>query len=609
MGKPSKKHAIFTPRVLRTSFGVVAACALAVGSASSAVFSPSAFAAEQQATSQTQQQASSQSEKATQPADQQADQQTPAQIHRIAGKTLLDTMQNLVKAAFPDKCDYAIVTTKEGYWDALSASSLAGKYNCPILLANYEDLPHQTVQELTRLGVKHVFVVGKNFEPLNSIYKQIHDAGAEATTIAGQMASDTANKVAEKAGHSDEAFLATSWGFQDALSASTLAYAQKKPIFLADYNTSSVDENTIASMKKIGVKKVTIIGGTAVVSADVENILKSHGIDAVRIAGETHYDTSKLFLKTFAQSAFNMETVGVATSWGYWDALTAAPYFGKKRAPILLHDSNNTTSLNDIDFSHTKNITAVGGNAVLSEQAMNRLLSPADSSDAGDGSFIKSVATTNIDPNSQKILDETNKLTGVRNTTTVAQVQKLIVDKVNSMLQFIADDYGWPEIKYNREQYGHCRVYMRELAEYAMHGTPIENKLNGIPLEMQATTLRLAVHYEAPYTISNHGLNKKRECYLINWFKLGRPSLGTITSFKLTNTPVTLDQNTTSQLQAHITSSTGKFVVYLLGARDDTPHFGPEIPLPGNGSTRHIQIGSKDNPYPIYLLVDIAAEE
>ena len=130
-----------------------------------------------------------------------------------------------------------------------------------------------------------------------------------------------------------------------------------------------------------------------------------------------------------------METVGVATSWGYWDALTAAPYFGKKHAPILLHDDNNTTSLKDIDFSHTKNITAVGGNAVLSEQAMNRLLNPADSSDAGDGSFIKSVATTNIDLQSQRVLDATNKLTGVRNTTTVAQVQKLIVDKVNSIPQ------------------------------------------------------------------------------------------------------------------------------------------------------------------------------
>lgn len=607
MGKPSKKHAIFTPRVLRTSFGVVAACALAVGSASSAVFSPSAFAAEQQATSQTQQQASSQSEKATQPADQQADQQTPAQIHRIAGKTLLDTMQSLVQAAFPDKCDYAIVTTKEGYWDALSASSLAGKYNCPILLANYEDLPHQTVQELSRLGVKHVFVVGKNFEPLNSIYKQIHDAGAEATTIAGQMASDTANKVAEKVGHSDEAFLATSWGFQDALSASSLAYAQKKPIFLADYNTSSVDENTIASMKKIGVKKVTIIGGTAVVSADVENILKSHGIDAVRIAGETHYDTSKLFLQTFAQSAFNMETVGVATSWGYWDALTAAPYFGKKHAPILLHDDNNTTSLKDIDFSHTKNITAVGGNAVLSEQAMNRLLNPADSSDAGDGSFIKSVATTNIDSQSQSVLDATNKLTGVRNTTTVAQVQKLIVDKVNSMLQYVDDNYGCPQSKTHKE-YDSAIKYIRQLDQYAMYGTPMKSLFSGYTVDQQATRMRLCLHDEMPYSLLND-IEGGRECYLINWFKLGRPSLGTITSFKLTNTPVTLDQNTTSQLQAHITSSTGKFVVYLLGALDNTHRIVSETPLGNNGSIIHDQIGSTENPYPIYMLVDIAAEE
>lgn len=295
-----------------------------------------------------------------------------ATVQRLYRETALGTMQNLVRQAFPQTSEFAVISTKDGYWDSLAASSLAGKYDCPILLSNYDGLPMETIQELQRLGVKQVFVCGGESVLSNSVVSQLQGMNIQVQRIAGNMASDTANLIADKVGHSDEAFLATSWGFQDALSASSLAFATKRPIYLADYATSSLDGATLNTMKKNGVKKVTIIGGTSVVSSDVEGILESNGIAVERIAGETCYDTSKAFLKAF-QDQFNMNTIGVTTSWGFTDALAAAPYFGKKQAPVLLHDDSNTTSFDDVDFSSVKKAYIIGGEKVVGTSAASKL--------------------------------------------------------------------------------------------------------------------------------------------------------------------------------------------------------------------------------------------
>ena len=295
-----------------------------------------------------------------------------ATVQRLYRETALGTMQNLVRQAFPFTSEFAVISTKDGYWDSLAASSLAGKYDCPILLANYDGLPQETIQELQRLGVKQVFVCGGESVLSNSVVSQLQGMNIQVQRIAGNMASDTANLIADKVGHSDEAFLATSWGFTDALSASSLAFATKRPIYLADYNTSSLDSATLNTMKKNGIKKVIIVGGTSVVSSDVQGILESNGIAVERIAGETCYDTSKEFLKRF-QDQFNMDTVGVTTSWGFTDALAAAPYFGKKQAPVLLHDDSNPTSFGDVDFSSVKKAYIVGGEKVVGTSAASKL--------------------------------------------------------------------------------------------------------------------------------------------------------------------------------------------------------------------------------------------
>ena len=124
-------------------------------------------------------------------------------------------------------------------------------------------------------------------------------------------------------------------------------------------------------MKKNGVKKVIIVGGTAVVSSDVEGILKSNGIEVERIAGNTCYETSKECLKRF-QDQFNMDTVGATTSRGFTDALAAAPFFGKKKCPVLLTDDGNKDTFDDVDLSKVKEFCIIGGDKVLSPEAVDK---------------------------------------------------------------------------------------------------------------------------------------------------------------------------------------------------------------------------------------------
>ena len=295
---------------------------------------------------------------------------------RIAGNTAEDTMQQIVQTAFPDPVKEVVLATSESYWDALSANSLAGSLNAPVLLTHHGALPEQTIAELQRLKTSKVVVCGGENAISNDVVAQLKGLNIEVERVAGQMASDTANDIAQKLDKSDTAVVATSWGYEDALSAASYAYAQKAPIFLANYNSATLDASSIQTMKDKGVKKVYIVGGTSVVSPEVEAQLSAAGITVERIAGQTAYDTSaKLATKLIAlgMSANNM---AIATGWGYTDALAGAALCGKQNSVMVLADNTNQTAINDVVAANKnaiQNYYIFGGTSVVGEGATDAL--------------------------------------------------------------------------------------------------------------------------------------------------------------------------------------------------------------------------------------------
>ena len=244
------------------------------------------------------------------------------------------------------------------------------------MLTKHGQLPEQTITELQRLKTSKVVVCGGENAISNEVVAQLKELNIEVERVAGQMASDTANDIAKKLAKSDTAVVTTSWGYEDALSAASFAYSKKAPIFLANYNTATLDASNIQTMKDKGVKKVYIVGGTAVVSPEVEAQLSAAGIAVERVAGNTAYDTSAKLATKLISLGMSANNMAIATGWGYTDALAGAALCGKQNSVMVLADNTNQTAINDVVAANKqsiKNYYIFGGTSVVGEGATDAL--------------------------------------------------------------------------------------------------------------------------------------------------------------------------------------------------------------------------------------------
>lgn len=187
--------------------------------------------------------------------------------------------------------------------------------------------------------------------------------------IWGNDRYDTAIQVS-KSGWSDGAeyaVLANGENFPDALSATPLAKKYNAPILLNP--SSTLDSRVEGELKRLCVKQVFIIGGSAVVPDSVKNKLEQLNIKTTRLWGQNRYETS---IKIAEQLDFNGQ-VAVANGEGFADALSISPIAAQKSMPVILTPSN---TLPDATAKYIKNsnITKtyiVGENDVVSDKIAN----------------------------------------------------------------------------------------------------------------------------------------------------------------------------------------------------------------------------------------------
>lgn len=126
------------------------------------------------------------------------------------------------------------------------------------------------------------------------------------------------------------AVLATGENFPDALSAVPLAKKYNAPILLTQKDELNID--TAIELKRLKVKYVNIIGGTGVISQNVETGLKQMGIIPTRIAGEDRYETSA----KVADKVGIGNGIFVVSGSDFFDALCVAPVAARKGMPVIL---------------------------------------------------------------------------------------------------------------------------------------------------------------------------------------------------------------------------------------------------------------------------------
>lgn len=190
--------------------------------------------------------------------------------------------------------------------------------------------------------------------------------------LAGVTCYETSAQIAQSGWiTSDYAILASGENFPDALCAAPLASMYSAPILLT--SRDHLEDSTKSELIRLKVKKLIIIGGDAVVSANVQQAITDLGIGVSRIAGNDLYDTSLCVAQRLGKS----EEAVIASGSDFQDVLSISPIAAQKGIPIILTPKDYLKSdIKDyINKSFTKTIV-LGDDRYVSDAVVNQLPSP-----------------------------------------------------------------------------------------------------------------------------------------------------------------------------------------------------------------------------------------
>ncbi len=174
-------------------------------------------------------------------------------------------------------------------------------------------------------------------------------------------------------GKSDNVVLAVGTNFPDAMCGAPLAGILNAPILLTEKDR--IDEVTENEIKRLGAKKVYILGGSGVISDNVSNYVDSFTDEPVeRIGGSDRFETSMLVAMKIA-SIQEVSKVHIANALNFPDALAAGAVCSKYGVPILLSLKDEipdviTQVLNNSDI---EDVSIDGGFGVISSEVEDSL--------------------------------------------------------------------------------------------------------------------------------------------------------------------------------------------------------------------------------------------
>lgn len=254
--------------------------------------------------------------------------------NRLGGADRYETAAQISQSGWTTS-DYAIIANGEGYADALCASPLAKVDNAPILLTTKDSLNENILNELKRMKVKHVIVVGGTGVVSDNVLNSIKSQVTDVERIGGQDRYETSVKIAQKLGTVTKVVVASGEGYADALSTGPAASINGMPIILTKSNIlPDITSNYIKANPQI--TQTYVIGGTAAVNNSVANLLPS----VKRIGGQDRYETNVDVLREFA-SSFNFSNIYTALGNGptgneFADAITGGALAAKNKSPLII---------------------------------------------------------------------------------------------------------------------------------------------------------------------------------------------------------------------------------------------------------------------------------
>lgn len=299
----------------------------------------------------------------------------------LFGQTRYETAKAISEYYNPGKVQNVILTTGNGFADALSASVFAHQKKAPILLTDVsvegsQEAFSYITQHLDTTGTVYLIggigAIGKEFETkLNSLgfYDIVRIAGSDRYETSDQLARLLDNTTISAA------VISSGESYPDALSIAGFAANKGWPILLTPKNSLPQKIKDYLSEKKPA--KIYITGGTGVITENVKNEINSLLPEASveRLAGRDRFETNIAIAKKFK---LNPLILYLATGYGFADALAGSVLVAGSGDPIILINPSEPTlpqstasyfgklHANGVD----PNLVSFGGSGVVSNEVI-----------------------------------------------------------------------------------------------------------------------------------------------------------------------------------------------------------------------------------------------
>ena len=190
--------------------------------------------------------------------------------------------------------------------------------------------------------------------------------------IYGQTRYETAVLLSQQGWSSaNTVVLARGDDFPDALAGAPLAKMLNAPMLLS--KTDELPRFTKQEIKRLGAETVVILGGHLAINSDVEDELKSMGIEIDRIEGSTRFQTAKLIADRLGNEH---EEVIVINVDAFADAMAIAPYSARNGVPILLTRKDQIHHETRAVLDYAETTILLGADLVISEEIVSEMPNP-----------------------------------------------------------------------------------------------------------------------------------------------------------------------------------------------------------------------------------------
>ncbi len=312
------------------------------------------------------------------------------QVGRVAGPDRVATAIEIARGVTEGRGAATVVLARaDAYADALAGGPLAARLDAPILLTGGDRLDARVAALVTELASRTAYLLGGEAALSPRVAQELREAGvAEVVRVAGDDRFATAAAIAdrvvsqaERERGSPTAYLVEganadpARGWPDALAA---AAQGSRPVLLTERD--SLPE---ATRRALGTfVAVTIVGGEAAVSPEVERQVADEVVETHRIAGATRYDTFRRL------SGVAGDRPWLVTGRDWPDALTAGAGAHLDGGSLVLVDGAAAPTGEDLHtldeaFADLDRLLLVGGPAALSPALEDALRERAAAGPAG----------------------------------------------------------------------------------------------------------------------------------------------------------------------------------------------------------------------------------